>query len=284
MSELNGSVWKIAAVQMDCELGRTDRNLSKMLRHLNAATSQGARLVIFPECALSGYCFDSRDEAWSFAEPVPGSAVETLTVACQRLDAFVVMGMLERDGDRLFNTAVLVGPAGFVESYHKVHLPFLGVDRFTTPGDRPFRVWDLGGLRVGLNICYDGSFPESARVMALLGADLIVLPTNWPPGSECASQHMVATRAMENTIFYAAVNRVGEERGFRFIGGSRICDPVGKSLAAEDSDREAVLFAEIDPDRARQKHIVRVPAKHEINRIADRRPEFYAKITESVSR
>lgn len=270
--------WKIAGVQMDCRLGDTAWNLKKMLGHLDAASRQGARLVIFPECALSGYCFDSRDEAWPHAEEVPGPAVESLAEACRRLSVFAVMGMLERAGDRLFNACVLVGPQGLVGTYRKVHLPFLGIDRFNTPGDRPFAVWDIGGLRVGLSICYDGSFPESARVMTLAGADLVALPTNWPAGSECASDHMVATRAMENTIYYAAVNRVGEERGFRFIGGSRICDPAGKTLAVAEG--EAVLHAEIEPGRARQKQIVRVPGKHEINRIRDRRPEFYRAIAE----
>jgi predicted amidohydrolase len=272
--------WTIAAVQMDCRLGDKELNLQRMLSQLAAAQQAGARLVIFPECALPGYCFDSRDEALPFAEEIPGPAVESLGQACRRLDVFAVMGMLERSGDRLFNAAVLVGSQGLIGSYRKVHLPFLGIDRFNTPGDRPFQVWDLGGLRVGLSICYDGSFPESARVMTLAGADLIALPTNWPPGSECAAEHMVATRAMENTIYYAAVNRVGEERGFRFIGGSRICDPSGKTLASEPGDGEAVLFAEIDPARARQKRLIRVPGKHEVNRIADRRPEFYGKIVE----
>jgi predicted amidohydrolase len=250
-----------------------------MLGHLETPAAQNARLVIFPECALTGYCFDSRDEAWPHAEEVPGPAVEMLARACRRLGLFAVIGMLERDRDRLFNAAVLVGPDGLVGSYRKVHLPFLGIDRFNTPGDRPFQVWDIGGLRVGLNICYDGSFPESARVMTLLGADLIALPTNWPPGSECASEHVVPTRAMENTIYYAAVNRVGEERGFRFIGGSSICDPGGKVLAEAPGDREAVLYAEIDPAVARQKHIVRVPGKHEIDRVRDRRPDFYRRLS-----
>lgn len=274
------TTWKIAGIQMDCQLGQNARNLDKMFSHMESAAGQGVRLVIFPECALCGYCFDSRDEALPHAEEVPGPAVESLAEACRRLGVFVVMGLLERSGDRLFNAAVLVGPQGLIGSYRKVHLPFLGIDRFNKPGDRPFQVWDIGGLRVGLNICYDGSFPESARVMTLLGADLIALPTNWPPGSECASEHMVATRAMENTIYYAAVNRVGEERGFRFIGGSRICDPSGKTLASEPGEAEAVLVAEIDPSRARQKRLIRVPGKHEVNRIADRRPEFYGKIVE----
>jgi predicted amidohydrolase len=255
-----------------------------MLDHVESAAREEAQLVIFPECALTGYCFESLEEAWPYAEAVPGPATDSLALVCRRRRLFAVMGMLERDGDKLFNACVLVGPDGLVGSYRKVHLPFLGVDRFTTPGDRPFRVWDVRGLRLGLNICYDGSFPESARAMALEGADLIALPTNWPPGSECASQHMVATRAMENTIYYAAVNRVGEERGFQFIGGSRICDPAGNTLAAAEGTNEMMLRAEIDVARARQKRLIRVPGKHEINRIADRRPQFYSKLTDPLTR
>ena len=272
--------WKIAAVQMNPELGRKDRNLVMILDYLESAAQAMARLTIFPECALTGYCFDSRQEAWPHAEEVPGPSIESLARACRRLGVFAIMGMLQRAGDRLFNACVLVGPHGLVGSYHKIHLPFLGIDRFNDPGDGPFQVCDLGGLRLGMNICYDGSFPESGRVMTLLGADLIALPTNWPAGSDCAKDHMVATRAMENTIYYAAVNRVGEERGTRFIGGSRICDPMGKTLAVAGDDEVTVLYADIDPAVARQKQIVRVPGKHELNRIRDRRPELYHKLIE----
>ena len=275
--------WKIAAVQMNPDLGQKDRNLVRILDYLEVAAQALARLIVFPECALTGYCFDSRVEAWPHAEEVPGPSVEALARACRRLGVFAVMGMLEQAGERLFNTCVLVGPQGLLGSYRKIHLPFLGIDRFNDPGDRPFQVWDLGGLRVGMNICYDGSFPESARVMTLLGADLIALPTNWPAGSECAKDHMVATRAMENTVYYAAVNRVGEERGTRFIGGSRICDPLGKTLAVAGDDGATVLYADIDPARARQKQIVRVAGSHEINRICDRRPEFYRKLIEPAA-
>ena len=76
---------------------------------------------------------------------------------------------------------MLIGPEGVVASYRKVHLPFLGIDMFVTPGDRPFAVHGAGEVRVGMHICYDGSFPEAGRVMSLLGADLLALPTNWPP-------------------------------------------------------------------------------------------------------
>jgi predicted amidohydrolase len=152
---------------------------------------------------------------------------------------------------------------------------------FVDPGDRPFAVHEVEGMRVGIHICYDGSFPETARILALLGADLVVLPTNWPTHSECAAEHMIPTRAMENTVYVMAVNRVGEESGFRFIGASSIADPSGNVLARAGAQAEETLLAEIDPLRARTKHLVRVPGRHEIDRIADRRPEFYGPLVKA---
>jgi predicted amidohydrolase len=129
---------------------------------------------------------------------------------------------------------------------------------------------------VGLNICYDGSFPEAARCLMLAGADLIALPTNWPPGAQCVAECTIRCRALENGVYYLAVNRVGHERGFEFIGQSQIADPSGKLLHYASRDQEEVFYADVDPARARQKHVVRVPGEHEIDRLADRRPEMYA--------
>src|SRR5262245_33955988 len=275
--------WKIAGVQMDCRLGDPARNLDAVRTALRRAADEGARLVIFPECALTGYAFDSRDEALPFAQPVPGPATEALAADCREVDAWAVVGMLERDGDDMFNACALVGPDGVAASYRKLHLPFLGVDRFTTPGERPFAVHDLGGLRVGINICYDCSFPESARTLMLLGADLVVLPTNWPPGAVSTVCYLVQARALENHVFYAAVNRVGEERGFRYIGQSRFVGCDG-SLLAGGGDGPEVLYAEIDPAIARQKHLVKIPGKYELDRLRDRRPEMYGLLTAPAAR
>jgi predicted amidohydrolase len=266
---------RMAAVQMDVALGDKPRNLGRIEEYAAQAARNGATLWVFPECAVSGYCFESLDEARPHAEPIPGPSVERLAGCARTFGGFLAAGLLESDGDRLFNAAVLVGPNGFLASYRKVHLPFLGVDMFTTPGDRPFAVHQAGGLRIGMNICYDGSFPESSRALALLGADLIVLPTNWPPGAGCTADYVPGARALENHVYYAAVNRVGTERGFPFIGQSRICGPSGCVLAEAKHDHEDVLYAEIDPAEARRKHLVRVPGKHEIHRFADRRPEMY---------
>jgi predicted amidohydrolase len=269
---------RIAAVQMDVQLGQSETNLAAMIAKLESAVAAGALLTIFPECSLSGYCFDSREEAIPYAETIPGPSCERLAGVCSRLGAFAIMGMLEATEDKLFNACVLVGPNGIVASYRKIHLPFLGIDRFTDPGDRPFEVNSAGELRVGMNICYDSAFPESARVMALDGADLIALPTNFPPGAECMAAHVANTRAMENNVYYACVNRVGTERGFTFIGQSKICDPSGRPLAEAAHTNETILYADIDVKRARSKRIVRVPEKHIIDRFKDRRPEMYGRI------
>lgn len=277
--------WKIAAAQIDCRIADKERNLQTIRSGFREAAEHGAKLVVFPECALSGYCFDSAAEALPHAEPLPGPATDALTADCRRLGAWVIFGLLEQDAatNRLFNACALVGPEGFRAAYRKIHLPFLGVDRFTTPGDRAFAVYDVGGLKVGMNICYDGGFPESARCLTLLGADLIVLPTNWPPGALRTVQHIIQARAMENNVYYAGVNRVGEERGFRFIGMSRIIDCNGDLLSASEGDGEEIVYADIDPERARAKKIVNIPGKYEIDRVADRRPEMYGPIVKPKS-
>ncbi|RLS56988.1 MAG: carbon-nitrogen hydrolase family protein [Planctomycetota bacterium] len=271
---------KIAGVQMDITLRDNAGNVSRMIDHLSVTARDGVGLTIFPECAVPGYCFSSLQEALPYAESMDGRSVGQMAAACRELNTHAVFGMLERDGDRVFNVAVLAGPRGVEAVYRKVHLPYLGIDMFTTPGDRPFAVHEVNGLRIGMLICYDAAFPEAARSLALLGADLIVLPTNWPPGAELMASCSIPCRAMENQVYFAAVNRVGEEQGFTFIGESSLCAPHGQVLARASGSSAAVITAEVDPLRSRQKRIVRVPDKHIIDRMADRRPEMYGLLVE----
>lgn len=270
---------RIAGVQMDFRLGDPAGNLNRMIDKMREARREGATFTIFPECALTGYCFSSIEEARPYAEPIPGPSVARMAEVCREISGHVVYGLLEADGSRIFNALALVGPQGLVGSYRKTHLPFLGVDMYTDYGDRPFKLYEVDGVKVGMNICYDGGFPEPARCLTLLGADLIVLPTNWPPGAEPAAEYAINTRAMENTVYYAAVNRVGEERGVPFIGRSRICDPLGKTVATADGTQETILYADIDVARARTKHLIRKAGINEVNRIADRRPHLYGELT-----
>ncbi len=271
---------KIAGVQMDITITDNGGNVGRMIDQLRIAAAEGARLTIFPECAVPGYCFGSLAEARPYAEPIAGPSVQAMTAACRELNCYAVFGMLERDGERVFNVAVLTGPQGLVGVYRKVHLPYLGIDMFTTPGDKPFAIHQVEGVKIGMLICYDAAFPEAARALALQGADLIVLPTNWPPGAETMASCSIPCRAMENQVYFAAVNRVGQERGFQFIGESSLCAPNGQVLARAAGTDPAILYTEVDPLRSRQKRIVRVPDKHIIDRMADRRPAFYGLLTE----
>ncbi len=270
----------VAAIQMDVAIGDLQKNLKAIVASMNRVSQQNIFLCCFPECAISGYCFDSLEEAMDAALDTGDQLFQELVSAVQDFQVNVVCGFLERGDGKVFNSAALVTRSGGVHVYRKTHLPFLGVDRFSTPGDdRSLQVFDVDGVRIGMNICYDCSFPEPSRVLSLAGADLIALPTNWPPGAGLTADYVPNARALENNVYFMAVNRVGSEGGFDFIGKSKICHPDGHDLAFADHAREEILIAEIDPVVARQKRIVRVPGKHVIDRFKDRRPEMYKQIT-----
>jgi predicted amidohydrolase len=273
----------VACVQTSPLLGEVAINRSRIEEWLERGVAAGARLVVFPECALSGYMFDSLSEAIPHAEPIPGPSVNRFAESCKRLQIWMVVGLLELEGTEAYNSCVLIGPTGLISRYRKVHLPRIGVDRFTTPGSEQFSVEDAAGVKLGMQICYDGAFPEPTRVQALHGAELIVLPTNWASGAEPLAEHMMACRAMENVVYTMAVDRVGLERGTRFIGRSGIYDPLGRTIALASADQEQMLVVEIDLVRARSKRIDRDPGRAWFDRIADRRPEFYAALTRTDS-
>lgn len=271
---------KVAGVQMDPKIMQSGLNLESMMHYLQEAAAKGAKIVVFPECALTGYCFNHLEEARPYAETIPGPSTEAMGSLCAKLGVYAVMGMLEADGERVFNAAAMLGPEGLVGSYRKIHLPFLGVDRFVALGDRPFTTYDTGVGRLGMNICFDASLPESSRIMSLEGAELIALPTNWPEGAEVVADHVINTRAIENGVNYMAVNRVGEERGYRFIGGGKVVGPDGVAIAQASPDREEIFYAEVSMEAARNKRVVMIPGQFEVDRLNSRRPEFYGPLTE----
>jgi 5-aminopentanamidase len=274
------NIIKIAGVQIDPKITRNKENLEKILTQTRAAAGEGAKLVVFPECALSGYMYASKAEAWPYAETVPGPATGAIESICRELGVFVAAGMLEKEGNRCYNTAVLAGPEGLIGRYRKNHLPYLGIDRYLDPGNEPFRVYPTAIGNIGLFICYDCTFPESARVMALAGADILVLPTNWPQGRLIVPQHVIITRAFENKVHLAAVDRVGIERGAKFLGLSKIVSARGDTLAAAGPENEEIIYGEVSLSEAREKHVIIKPGEFEADFIHDRRPELYGKITE----
>jgi predicted amidohydrolase len=277
---------RVCGVQTDPGLGETDANAEVIRDRMSEAASGGARLVVFPEAALTGYVFDSREQALEGAVEAESPAVRSVRDACRELGVWTVFGAIERfrsgagpDRDRLYNTAFLSSPSGELHRYRKVHTLCLGVDRFTTPGDEGFRVWELPFGRVGLNICYDGSFPESARALKLLGAQLIVLPTNWP--DLYLKTEQIRLRALENHVNYIAVNRVGTERGVVFPGGSVAAGPRGE-LLAEGGSEPLSFVVEMDLPSADANRVIQVPGSYEFDYVADRRPDAYAPLREMM--
>jgi 5-aminopentanamidase len=275
---------KIACVQMDVEIGKVAANRSRIVEKIKQTAEQGANLTIFPECALTGYCFTSLEEAKPFAESADGESANLLAEICRQTGVYAVIGFIEKDGADYYNAALLIAPDGPVGTYRKVHLPYLGVDRFLKPGNRPLHVFDTGLGKIGMNICYDINFPEAPRVLKLAGAELYVLPTNWPTGAWRTPKFMLNARAQENHFAVAAVNRVGIERGWRFIGQSKIVDCMGDIIVEASEDREEILFAEIDLQESNRNKIVNVAGSYEIDRLADRRPEFYQPVAEGKVR
>jgi predicted amidohydrolase len=273
--------WTVAGVQMDCALGDISRNRAAIIAKLHQAADRGAKLVVFPECALTGYGFESRDEVRKVAEPLPGPSTDAVAAACAKLGVWAIFGMFETDADfKLYNSCALVGPNGFAAGYRKVHLPCLGADRFTDPGNHLFEVHDLGGLKIGMNICFDGSFPESSRILTLLGADLVVLPTNWTTNSRKMAELVSAARAWENHVYYLAVNRVGDETGYRYLGKSSCADYLGNVLHWAPEFEESIFTFEVNPEAARQKRVVTCAGVFEIDRVNWRRPELYGPLVD----
>lgn len=269
---------RVAVVQTEPHLGQVDRNLARIEAEMARLASQDVALAVFPECAVTGYVYTGRTEALAVAEPVPGPISERLATMCRHQDLYAVVGMLECVGERCFNTALLLGPHGLIARYRKTHTLCLGVDRFTTPGDLPYTVHDLPIGRMGVLICYDLRFPEAARALALAGAQAILLPTNWPVASGLQPDVFTRARAAENRLFVLAADRVGEERGTHFLGRSQIVDPAGVVRHEASRSHPEVLIADLDLTEADRKNLVVRAGEHEMDCIADRRPDLYGAV------
>ncbi len=272
------TIIKVAAVQMNPKLMKKDKNLEKMLLRIQEAAAKGSRLITFPECALTGYFFLSREEALPYAETIPGPATDKVADLCKKSGVHVVFGLLEIDHGELCNAAALIGPDGLVGKYRKTHIPMAGVDRFVARGDKPFEVFRTPIGNIGMLICHDITFPESARILMLQGADIIVLPTNWPRQYDIVAKHIINTRAVENFVHIIACDRVGTERKVRFLGLSKIVNARGMTKISGSISKEEILYSEVDIAYARIKYVPGVAGGKWFDIINDRRPEFYVDI------
>ncbi len=272
----------IAVGQVGAVLGNVRENVARCQLVQHQATAVGAALLVLPEAVLSGYVFESRDEALKAAIAIDGPELAQLAATASKLDLVTIIGFLERAGDQLFNSAALLHSNGRIVRYRKCHLPCLGVDRFVDKGDETGPVvveTDVG--RIGLAICYDLRFPESARVLALAGADIIVQPSNWPPEARMLAEHFGRVRACENRVYVAIADRGDDEGGIAFMGRSQIVDPTGE-IVAEAGRGDALLTAKIDLSTVRDKRIIVKPGEYEVHLFDDRRPELYGAICDTT--
>lgn len=269
---------RLAACQFDVEFDDPIANTRRIVIELERMSLENVDLVVFPEAFLNGYVVASPEDARRIALDDPGPVLAEIQAAVEVTGVAVIFGYLWVDGDALRNSAAFVLPGGRCERYDKSHLPCLGFDRFATPGsDLP--VFDTPWGRIGILICYDFRIPEAVRVLALKGADMLVLPTNWPEGAELSANNYTVVRASENRIFVAAVNRVGSEHGTRFFGHSSVCDPEGRVVGAL-GDEEGRIIVDLDLALARQKNRVVIPGVYETHAFAVRQPSAYRLICE----
>jgi len=260
---------RVGYFQFDPVFGAVARNLD----HVSARLGQvDADLIVLPELFATGYQFVSQEEVFQLAEPVPdGATTKRLADMAARRGMTIVAGLPELDGQRCFNSAVVVGPNGFIGCYRKTHL-FFEETLWFTPGDSGFQVWDIGMAKVGVMICFDWYYPESARTLALQGAEIIAHPSNLVL-PHCPDS--MVTRCLENRVFSVTANRIGSEaRGGKerltFIGMSEVVGPRGRILHRAPRETEDLTIVEIDPAEARIK------ALNDYNDLLrDRRPALY---------
>jgi predicted amidohydrolase len=279
--ERNEAMVTIACLQMEPKVGDKAENVARSLAMVDEAAKNGGNLLVLPELCNSGYVFRERDEAFALAEEVPGGhTCKAWCEAAQHRNLYIVAGINEREGEKLYNSSVVIGPSGYIGKFRKVHL-WNEENLFFEPGDLGFPVFKTPIGRIGTFICYDGWFPESYRLCALQGADVICIPTNWVPipgqdkEREAMANILVMANAHCNSVFVAAADRVGSERGQPFVGQSIIVSYTGWPIGGPASpNREEIIYARANLADARRKR-----NWNEYNQVLrDRRTDVYAEM------
>lgn len=256
-----------------------DENRSHSLDAARQLFDEGAELVVLPELIVPGYEID-RDYLEELAEPVDGPTVQAWTGAAARADAYLAGGFCERSGSAIYNSAVIVGRDGILLHYRKLHL--FGAEKHVfMPGDLGLPIADLSFGRVGLCICYDLRFVETARILALRGVELICVPTAWVAGFDterhdaegyCPQARGALLQANLDQVYIACASQAQTCRDNQFLGSSVLCDPYGRALIGPlGHDRQELAVERVDLDtasRAQTRSGGVAPG-------ADRRPDVY---------
>ena len=278
---VSDSVVRVACCQVSLLVGDTLGNRARLRSAIVAAADAGARIVVLPELANTGYMFEDLAELRAVAEPADGASVKDWELLARERDLVIVAGFAEAGHDGLvYNTAVLVDKTGLRARYRKAHLWDREKDGLFTAGSESPPVVDTAWGRIGVLICYDLEFPEWVRSAALEGAELLCCPVNWPlyprPAGERPTEIVkIQANATVNRMFIAAADRAGRERGQDWLGGSVIVDVDGFPLTPIILGAQASLSATVDLGEARAKGI---SDRNDVH--ADRRPSLYNRLTE----
>ena len=270
--------YRVAAIQFNPQLGQKAQNIERLLSLVEEAASQGARLIVLPEMATTGYCWTSREEIAPHVETIPGPTTRQFQELAARHDCYITLGLPECDPATgvYYNSLALLGPEGLIGSYRKVH-SYISEPRWARDGDQGFPVWETPLGRLAGVICMDTVYFESTRIPALHGADVILFPTNWL-GERCPSSQWMA-RALENGVYLIAANRSDCERGVQFSGGSCVLNPDGDIQSSLDAG-EGIIYGEIDLAQARAK--TWGGAETLGDRLEDRRPALYTTLAHNT--
>lgn len=274
----------VAVVQMDCQVGIENKqgNVEKSLKFIDQAVENGANLVVLPELCNTGYTFQDRHEAFDHGESVPnGPTTKSWIKKASEEGIYIAAGIAELDGggEKLYDTAVLIGPDGFIGKYRKTHL-WNKEKLYFTPGDGGYPVFDTKIGRIGLLVCWDIWFPEVPRILSQQGADIVCSCNNWvftPPPlfdetGKCMATYLTMTASHTNNMFIAAADRVGVEKDAKFLGCSLISGPNGWPVVGPaDAESEKVLQADINLSETRS-----APIWNNLNDLVrDRRTDLY---------
>ena len=270
--------FKIALAQIACKRADKKENLKKIENFVEKAKNQSADLIVFPELSLTGYVV--RDQIYELAETIPGSSTQVIEKIAEKTQTYIVFGipeLSEKTQATIYNTAVLVGPKGYIGKYRKMYLPTHSVfeeKRYFRPGYQAV-AFDTEIGKIGLIICYDIFFPEVSRLTRLKGAQLIVCISASPAVRKTFFEILTAARAIENTAFLAYVNLVGIENGLQFWGGSRLIAPNGKVLAKAKYDEEDLVICDVNYSDIK-------PIETFVPTLKDLRPELFDALKKSA--
>lgn len=258
-------MFKLAIVQIAPVLGDIKKNTHRINTFLEKTA--GAQLVILPELASTGYDFSDTNMAFRLAEePSKSKFVEMLGKHASANNQYIMSGMNEKSGDKIFNSSILIGPEGIVGIYRKMHL-FMHEKDFFTPGEAGLCIYDIGFCKLGMQICFDYLFPEPWRILAQKGAEIICHPSNLLTQNATKALPGIA---LMNRVYIVTANRIGTEGELTFNGGSMITSPSGDVLEKAASDQEEIIFMDVDVTKTHDKMITSM--NHVFD---DRRPEQY---------